>query len=44
MLAELLCSFYPEDSFEICETSSDADRSSFCFGFELKADEQISFL
>lgn len=44
MFEVLLCSFYPDDEFEIWETSSEADTSSFCLGFELKADEQISFL
>ncbi len=44
MLAVLLGSFYPADEFEIWETSSEADKSNFCFGVELKADEQMSFL
>lgn len=44
MLAVLACSFSPDDELEIWDTSSDADRSSRCFGLELKADEQMSFL
>ncbi len=44
MLAVLLCSTSLVDETDICDAYSETDTSSFCFGFELKAEEQISLL
>lgn len=44
MLAVFLDYCSPDEELDSWEMSSEAERSSFCLGLGLKAEEQISFL